>query len=89
MPTYLFECEDPACRGRGKALRTLAARNDPLECSVCRRPMTRLFSSPMLITERFLDREENRRGLAEIDAHAAVEDRCYARNWDKHVPNLS
>ena len=89
MPTYLFECEDPTCRGWGKALRTLAARNDPLECLVCRRPMTRLFSSPMLITERFMDRQENRRGLAEIDAHAKAEDRRYARNWDRRTPWLS
>lgn len=84
MPRYDFECE---C---GVVLtKTFSMKDVPqtIVCDFCGGPAYRVFSAPQ-VNVNSLYSAANKRGLAEMDANAPVEEKAYNKRFDRRMQSL-
>ena len=86
---YAYECE--GCANRAVVERLMERRNDPLTCPDCKATMGRIFLAPQLITQREVDRPENKYayGFSERDRldKMKAEDIAYEKQWAGKTPS--
>jgi putative FmdB family regulatory protein len=86
MPRYDFECK--TC---DVVLTKHCSMHDiptSVACDFCGREAKRVFSVPQLVTQPELCSDANKKGLAEMNAKAKVEDAAYGKRWDRRLQAL-
>lgn len=84
MPRYGYVC---AC---GEPMvRTFAMREVPATamCARCGKEASRVFAVPQIRVSSLCS-EANTRGLAELDSTRWMDERAYARNWNRRLQPL-
>ena len=84
MPRYEYAC---ACGERVVRRCTMQEVSAVVSCEACQGTARRIFSAPHVKTASLYS-EVNKRGLAEIDATRRTDERVYARNWDRPIPEV-
>lgn len=88
MPRYSYECEDGLCVAVESHFFAMGSAPSCVNCSACGKIARRVFTAPQLTTQPALLSDANKRGLAEMDSKAKVEDKAYNKRWDRRLQSL-
>lgn len=85
---FAYECENPLCVTVQSHSFAMGSAPTCVNCSACGKIAKRVYTVPQLNTQPALFSDENKRGLAEMDAKAKVEEKAYNKRWNRRMQSL-
>lgn len=85
---YAYECSSSLCVTIQSHSYPMGSAPSCVNCSACGKIARRVFTAPQLTTQPALLSDANKRGLAEMDSKAKVEDKAYNKRWERRLQSL-